>query len=136
MDALVAAIRTKLLAIPSIGTLAPGGVHPMRPQGSAWPAVVIRPVVGVDHPTYSEDRCETHTVDVQVFAPADASGVGLGAVYDAVHAALQRQPLTIAGYAHTQTMRSARTPGSPIPENGVTYRRAGGSYTVWIVRNA
>ncbi|MCW2922262.1 MAG: hypothetical protein JWL76_2136 [Thermoleophilia bacterium] len=132
MKAVDDALKVTLEAIPGIGALAPGGVHNIvRRQGSAFPVVVfsLAPSVG-DSPRYGgADGIEHLSYDVKIIAPISAQA-GVGDLVELVHAALQGQPLTLAGLDHMQTLRERRIPNYPETTNGVTYLHRGGTYTV------
>lgn len=134
VDALEAALKTKLSANGTISAQATGGVwNTIRAQGGAFPVVVFRMVSHQDGQTFSSDGVENATVDVKVICEDSASSM-LGTIADAIHTALERQALTITGYSHLQTLRTGRI-AFPEVVDGVTYWHQGGTYKIWMAKN-
>lgn len=126
------ALRTKLLTIANVGTLAPGGIHNIvRPQGSSFPVIVYSMVGSSDSQTYADGGVEWIDYDVKVIAPV-AQQANVGALVDAVHAVLERGALSISGKTHLQTLRQRRIPNYSETNGGVVYLHRGGTYRVWV----
>lgn len=131
------AVIAKLRAASSLMAIFTDGVHFGIAPPNATKFVLVSLVIGEDEDVMGETDAGIQTNLYLVKAvelSTDETNVMAGAVL--IHAALQKQPLTITGYSHMATKRVERVRYPEVDEDtDVRWQHAGGRYEVMASSN-
>ena len=132
MSAVDTALMSKLQSAPAVTAAAPGGVYPIvAPPGVAEPFIVVQMMAHEDEYETDNGHMEIGRYLVKAVGKGSNS-VAVSAAEQAIHAALQDQPLTVPGYTHMLCHREERMPPSVDVDGPILWQSRGGIYAVWV----